>query len=69
MPYTKDFNTFHGRGKMDSKSLDIARTVLASPDMSYRAVGDQFGVTRQRVGAIVRRMGVARRRGFGDVEG
>tara|TARA_R100000306_G_scaffold58398_1_gene56877 strand:- start:779 stop:943 length:165 start_codon:yes stop_codon:yes gene_type:complete len=54
---------------MDSKSLDIARTVLASPDMSYRAVGDQFGVTRQRVGAIVRRMGVARRRGFGDVEG
>jgi hypothetical protein len=46
---------------VEGKSIDIARAVLMSPEKSYQDVGDRFGVTRQRVGAIVRRMGVARR--------
>ena len=60
MPYTKDFKMFPGRGRVEGKSIDIARAVLMSPEKSYKDVGDRFGVTRQRVGAIVRRMGVAR---------
>jgi len=50
------------RGRMSGKSLDIARTVLMEPDLSYELIAGRFGVSRQRVGQIVVRMGVARNR-------
>lgn len=62
MPYTTDPNFYQGRGGLTGRSMDIARLVLLEPELSYRTVGRRFGVTRQRVGAIARRMGVARRR-------
>jgi hypothetical protein len=45
---------------MSGKSVDIARTVLMEPEVSYTKVGMRFGVTRQRVGQIAIRMGVGR---------
>ena len=52
----------HGRGKMAPRSMDIARAVLLEPDTSYKSVAKRFGVSRQRVGQIVRRLDVARRK-------
>lgn len=52
----------HGRGKMSPRSMDIARAVLLEPDTSYKSVAKRFGVSRQRVGQIVRRLDVARRK-------
>lgn len=62
MPYTNDVTVFRGRGNLTGKSMDIARTVLMDPSVSYQDVADRFGVSRQRVGAIVKRMGVQRGR-------
>jgi len=42
--------------------MDIARAVLLEPDTSYKSVAKRFGVSRQRVGQIVRRLDVARRK-------
>ena len=50
----------HGRGKMSPRSMDIARAVLMEPDSTYQSVAERFGITRQRVGQIVRRLDVAR---------
>jgi len=52
----------HGRGKVSPRSMDIARAVLLEPDTSYKSVAKRFGVSRQRVGQIVRRLDVARRK-------
>ena len=49
----------HGRGKMSPRSMDIARAVLLEPDSTYQSVARRFGVSRQRVGQIVRRLDVA----------
>jgi plasmid maintenance system antidote protein VapI len=43
--------------------MDIARAVLLEPSVSYQDVANRFGVSRQRVGAIVKRMGIQRRVG------
>jgi hypothetical protein len=50
----------NGLGRMSQKSKDIARTVLMSPKVSYQDVADRYEVTRQRVGAISRRLGIGR---------
>ena len=50
----------HGRGKMSPRSMYIARAVLMEPDSTYQSVAERFGITRQRVGQIVRRLDVAR---------
>ena len=50
----------HGRGKMSPLAMDIARAVLLEPDSTYQSVAKRFGVSRQRVGQIVRRLDVAR---------
>ena len=52
----------HGRGQVTPRSMDIARAVLLEPGSTYQSVADRFGVTRQRVGQIVRRLDVARRK-------
>lgn len=62
VPYTTDPNIYQGKGRLTGRSMDIARLVLLEPELSYQSVAGRFGVSRQRVGAIVRRMGVARRR-------
>jgi DNA-binding Lrp family transcriptional regulator len=61
MGNTKALNLFGNTGKMTSQSLDIAHIVLRNPHISYQAMADQYGISRQRVGQIVRKMGVARR--------
>ena len=45
---------------MSPRSMDIARAVLLEPDSTYQSVAERFGVSRQRVGQIVRRLDVAR---------
>jgi Mor family transcriptional regulator len=60
--YSNKYIGKHGRGKVSGRSMDIARTVLMEPGSSYASVANRYGVSRQRVGQIVRRMGVARRR-------
>jgi len=45
---------------MSPRSMDIARAVLLEPDSTYQSVAKRFGITRQRVGQIVRRLDVAR---------
>jgi hypothetical protein len=62
VPYTLDPDVYQGRGRMTGRSIDIARLVLLEPGLSYQMVANRFGVNRQRVGAIARRMGVARKR-------
>jgi DNA-binding MarR family transcriptional regulator len=51
----------HGIGNMSRSSKDIARAVLLSPDRSYEDIAEEFGVTRQRVGQIVRRLDIQRK--------
>ena len=60
--YSTKIVAHHGRGKMSPRSMDIARAVLLEPDTSYKSVAKRFGVSRQRVGQIVRRLDVARRK-------
>ena len=50
----------NGLGRMSQKSRDIARAVLMSPKVSYQDVADHYEVSRQRVGAISRRLGIGR---------
>ena len=49
-----------GLGQMSHKSKDIARATLLEPRASYGEIASRFGVSRQRVGAIVRRLSVGR---------
>jgi hypothetical protein len=63
MPYISNVAVFRGRGNLTGKSMDIARAVLLEPSVSYQDVANRFGVSRQRVGAIVKRMGIQRRVG------
>ena len=51
----------HGIGNMARSSKDIARAVLLSPDRSYEDIAEEVGVTRQRVGQIVKRLDIQRR--------
>lgn len=51
----------HGMGNMARSSKDIARAVLLSPDRSYADIAREHGVTRQRVGQIVRRLDIPRK--------
>ena len=62
--YQQKYEVLSGRGRMSGRSMDIARTVLLQPDLSYRDVAKKFNVSRQRVGQIVRRLGVERKRKF-----
>jgi len=45
---------------MTTKSIDIARAVVMSPESSYRKLAVRFGVSPQRVGQVARRLNVAR---------
>ena len=58
--YSTKIVAHHGRGKVTPRSMDIARAVLLEPDSTYQSVAERFGVSRQRVGQIVRRLDVAR---------
>ena len=58
--YSTKIVAHHGRGKVTPRSMDIARAVLMEPDSTYQSVAERFGITRQRVGQIVRRLDVAR---------
>jgi len=58
--YTRKYVAHEGRGRVSSRSLDIARSVVMNPELSYRDVAKRFGVSRQRVGQIVRRMNVSK---------
>ena len=60
--YSTKIVSRHGRGMVTPRSMDIARAVLLEPGSTYQSVADRFGVTRQRVGQIVRRLDVARRK-------
>jgi len=60
--YHRKYELLSGRGKMTGRSLDIARTILMEPGLSYKDVGTRFGVSKQRVGQIVTRLGVQRGR-------
>ena len=60
--YREKYELLSGRGRMSGRSLDIARTILMEPNLSYKDVGIKFGVSKQRVGQIVTRMGVQRGR-------
>mgnify|MGYP003137098013 CR=1 FL=1 len=51
----------HGIGRLSRNSKDIARAVLMEPDRSYAEIGNRFGVSRQRVGQIARRLDITRR--------
>jgi len=51
----------HGIGRLSRNSKDIARAVLMEPDRSYDEIGKRFGVSRQRVGQIARRLDITRR--------
>jgi len=48
------------KGNMTTKSIDIARAVVMSPELSYRKLAVRFGVSPQRVGQVARRLNVAR---------
>ena len=59
----------HGIGKLTRPSKDIARMIMFEPGRSYSEIGKHFGVSRQRVGAIARRLDIARdKRGVDTVE-
>lgn len=58
--YTSRYVNHQGRGRVSARSLDIARSVVMNPKLSYSDVAKQFGVSRQRVGQIVRRMNVSK---------
>ena len=60
--YHMKYELLSGRGRMTGRSMDIARTILMQPELSYRDVAKKFNISRQRVGQIVRRLGVARKR-------
>ena len=49
-----------GRGRVTGRSMNIARAVLLDK-ASYSDVARRYGVSKQRVGQIVRRMGIARK--------
>lgn len=49
-----------GRGRVTGRSMNIARAVLLDK-ASYSEVARRYGVSKQRVGQIVRRMGIARK--------
>jgi|TARA_R100000789_G_C2977449_1_gene142458 DNA-binding CsgD family transcriptional regulator len=68
MPYTLDYGTFQGRGAVTLKTMEIARTIMSEPGLTYRQIAKQFGVNYRRVGHIARRMGVARRRRIDDIQ-
>jgi hypothetical protein len=48
--------------------MEIARTIMSEPGLTYRQIAKQFGVNYRRVGHIARRMGVARRRRIDDIQ-
>ena len=62
--YTK----YNGTGKVTKKSRDIGRAIVLQPDLTYEAVGGMFGVSRQRVGQIARRLHIARKDNEGNGE-
>ena len=41
---------------------------MLQPDLTYEAVGGMFGVSRQRVGQIARRLHIARKDNEGNGE-
>jgi uncharacterized protein YdbL (DUF1318 family) len=49
-------------GGMSYQSKDIARVVLTEPRESYQKIADRFGMSRQRVGQIAQKLGIARGR-------
>jgi uncharacterized protein YerC len=64
-----DMIRVHGIGKLTRPSKDIARMIMFEPGRSYSEIGKHFGVSRQRVGAIARRLDIARdKRGVDNVE-
>jgi DNA-binding MarR family transcriptional regulator len=67
--YINKYGVYKGRGRMTPRSLDIARSVVMNPGVSYIDIARDFGVTKQRVGQIVRRMNVARTRKIGIDDG
>jgi DNA-binding CsgD family transcriptional regulator len=67
--YEQRYRKYKGRGKMSARSLDVARTVLMNPELSYASIANRFGISRQRVGQIVRRMNVARVKKAGIQDG
>lgn len=62
--YTK----YNGTGKVTKKSRDIGRAIVLQPDLTYEAVGGMFGVSKQRVGQIARRLRIARKGNEGNGE-
>ena len=61
-----DYNalvTTHGIGRIERRSKDIARAIILHPDRTYQNIANEYGITRQRVGMIARRLDIARRVG------
>jgi len=58
--YSTRYTGKTGRGKMSGRSMNIARAVLFDK-ASYSEVAKKYGISKQRVGQIVRRMGIARK--------
>tara|TARA_R100000306_G_C4318216_1_gene113725 strand:+ start:191 stop:409 length:219 start_codon:yes stop_codon:yes gene_type:complete len=50
----------HGFGRVTRRTKDIARAIVMEPEMSYGDLAERFGVSRQRVGQIARRLDVSR---------
>jgi uncharacterized protein YerC len=55
--------TTHGIGRIERRSKDIARAIILHPDRTYQDIANEYGITRQRVGMIARRLDIARRVG------
>ena len=55
-----DHVRLHGIGRLTGHSKDIARMIMFEPGRSYSEIGKHFGVSGQRVGAIARRLDIAR---------
>jgi hypothetical protein len=55
-----DLARIHGMGRIHRSSKDIARMIMLEPERTYLEIGNHFGVTKQRVGAIARRLDIAR---------
>lgn len=55
-----DLARIHGMGRIHASSKDIARMIMLEPERTYLEIGNHFGVTKQRVGAIARRLDIAR---------
>mgnify|MGYP005837994695 CR=1 FL=1 len=58
--YSTRYTGKFGRGRMSGRSMNIARAVLLD-GASYSDVARRYGISKQRVGQIVRRLGVARK--------